>query len=335
MTGWTEDGIVKSWRALAAREAQEEWRLVSLVGIGNVTVMAGCHFPGGREALIIGFPAGWLTKSVNLPDGRGFEASLIKGDPIFEGKDVVALVRRPEGAFDIFGVMTVDLLHCLEAGKAKDPKSPVSGFLQRLHEWQAFMSRGRRPLSVEAQAGLYGELMTLEILAEKLEGSKAFDAWKGPMRAAQDFHVGAGALEVKSTLSRNGFKARINSIEQLDSELQPMFLCTIRLSEKDNGISLNTLVNGLRERAHLVGRRRAFDALVIMSGYFDEHSAHYDRPLAVEEVRIFRINQDFPYLQRSNLPHAVTSTKYTLDLDSIKLPYIGFDMFFDEMGIAA
>ena len=334
MTGWTEEGLISSWRALATRQGDEEWRLVNLAAIDLVTVQAGRHFPDSREALVVAFPAGWLGKVSALPDGRGFEATLIEGNPAFPGKDVIALIRRLEGAFDIFAIMVVDLLRFLEDSRSKDARALVAGFLERVREWQSFMSRGIRPLSQEAQAGLYGELAALQVLLDVMPGGSAFDAWKGPMHAAQDFHLGSGALEVKSTTTTDVFKARINSIEQLDSERQPMFLGAIRLKEDTSGSSLNNLIRLLRDRADDRGRRRGFDALLIMAGYYDEHAAHYERPLSLDEFRCFKVDEEFPVLRRAQLPAQVTAASYTLDLSSIAQPDLGIDGALAALGIS-
>lgn len=280
------------------------------------------------------FPAGWLGKVSGLPDGKGFEATLIEGNPAFLGKDVIALIRRLEGAFDIFAIMVVDLLRFLEDSRSKDARALVAGFLERVREWQSFMSRGIRPLSQEAQAGLYGELAALQVLVDVMPGGSAFDAWKGPMHAAQDFHLGSGALEVKSTTTTDVFKARINSIEQLDSERQPMFLGAIRLKEDTGGSSLNNLISLLRDLANDRGRRRGFDALLIMAGYYDEHAAYYERALSLDEFRCFKVDDEFPVLRRAQLPAQVTAATYTLDLSSISQPDLGIDGALSALGIS-
>lgn len=334
MTGWTEEDLTRAWRALGMRHGDEEWRLVNLTTINLVSVQAGRHFPDSREALIVAFPVGWLGKLPGLPNGKGFEAALIEGHPSFERKDVIALIRKLEGAFDIFAIMVVDLLQYLENTNAKDPKTLVSGFLQRVRDWQNFMSRGVKPLSFEAQAGLYGELITLQMLCEIMPGGSAFDAWKGPMHAAQDFHLGSGALEVKTTSTTDVFKARINSIEQLDSDRQPMFLGAVRLKEDAEGKSLNTLVEQLREVADTRARRRSFEALLIMAGYYDEHASNYERSLSVDELRCFNVNAEFPVLRRINLPIQITAAHYTLDLSAISQADIEMGAALKALGIS-
>ncbi|WP_394653127.1 PD-(D/E)XK motif protein [uncultured Sphingomonas sp.] len=333
MSGWTEEGLIRSWRALAEQQADEDWRLVSLTTIGLVSVQAGRHFPDSREALIVAFPSGWLGKSTGLPDGRGFEAAMIEGHAAFMGKDVIALIRRVEGAFDIFAIMAVDLLRFLDDRKTQDGRALVAAFLQRVREWQAFMSRGSRPLSQEAQAGLYGELATLRLLTEVMPGSLSFDSWKGPMHSAQDFHLGSGALEVKTTSTSDAFKARINSIEQLDSERQPMFVGAVRLADEPGGTSLSALVALMRDLAESRGRRRAFDALLVLGGYYDEHASLYARPLSVCEFKCYAVDKDFPALRRAALPAQVTAATYTLDLSSVPQPDVGLPGALSALGI--
>lgn len=333
MSGWTEEGLIRSWRALAEQHGDEEWRLVSLTTIGLVSVQAGRHFPDSREALVIAFPSGWLGKSTNLPDGRGFEATMIGGHAAFMGKDVVALIRRVEGAFDIFAIMAVDLLRFLDDRKTQDGRALVAAFLQRVRDWQAFMSRGSRPLSQEGQAGLYGELVTLRLLTDVLPGSLPFDSWRGPMHSAQDFHLGSGALEVKTTSTSDAFKARINSIEQLDSERQPTFVGAVRLADDPAGTSLSSLVALIRNLADDRGRRRAFDAMLVLGGYYDEHASLYERPFIVSEFKCFAVDEEFPALRRAALPVQVTAATYTLDLSSVSQPDMGFRGALSALGI--
>lgn len=332
MTGWTEDGLIRSWRALAPRQGDEEWRLVTLATLGQVTVHAGRNFPDSREALVVTFPAGWLSKVASLPEGKGFEATLIEGHASFHGSDGIGLIRRLEGSFEIFATMCVNLLCFLAEGKSGGGPPLVGAFLQRVRDWLDFMSRSARPLSLDQQAGLYGELVTLTMLLETMPGSAAFGAWKGPTHAAQDFHLGSGALEVKTTTTTDAFKARINSIEQLDSERQPMFIGAIRLAEDLSGSSLNDMVMQLRETAEPIGCRRGFDAMLFMNGYFDDHAPHYERKLAVQETKFHHIDEDFPAVRRARLPNQVTSASYVLDLSSIHYPDVGISGALTALG---
>lgn len=333
MSGWTEEGLARAWRALARQEAGEDWRFVHLTGMGAVSVEAGCHFPLGREALIVSFPGSWPVNPARLPEGKGFDVACIEGQTVFAGKTAIALIRRPEGSPDIFAIMVVDILRTLEAAAGTADRDVMEVFLERVREWQAFMARTHRPLSSDAQIGLLGELWMLRLLANTSLGAGALDCWQGPLRAAQDFHVRGGAIEVKSTVRTGSFLARINSIEQLDGDRAPIFLFAFRFEENTDGISLVGLVSELRERFGLAGVQRGFEALLMVMGYLDEHAPLYGRTLTLKDARAFRSEGDMPRLTRAALPAAVRSAAYVLDLDALEVPSVGFAELINEFGL--
>ncbi|MHA3980885.1 PD-(D/E)XK motif protein [Halovulum sp. GXIMD14794] len=333
MSGWTEEGIARAWRALARQEATEDWRFVHLADMGAVSIEAGCHFPLGREALIVSFPGSWPVNPARLPEGKGFDVSRIEGQTEFAGKTAIALVRRPEGSPDIFAIMVVDVLRSLETAASSGGREIMEAFLERVREWQAFMARTHRPLSSDAQIGLLGELWMLRLLAESPLGAGALDCWQGPLRAAQDFHIRGGAVEVKSTVRTGSFLARINSIEQLDGDRAPIFLCACRFEENTDGISLVSLVTELREKFRAAGVQRGFEALLMVMGYLDEHAALYGRTLTLRDAKAFRAEGDMPRLRRTALPAAIRSAAYVLDLDALEVPSIGLPELINEFGL--
>ncbi|PWK44767.1 PD-(D/E)XK motif protein [Pseudomonas sp. OV226] len=333
MSGWTEEGLARAWRALARQEAGEDWRFVHLTGIGALSVEAGCHFPLGREALIVSFPGSWSVNPARLPEGKGFDVSNIEGQLVFAGKTAIALVRRPEGSPDIFAIMVVDILRTLEAAAENASRDVMDAFLERVREWQAFMARTHRPLSSDAQIGLFGELWLLNLLTDTPLGAGALDCWQGPLRAAQDFHVRGGAIEVKSTVRTGSFLARINSIEQLDGDRAPIFLCAFRFEENTDGASLAGLVSKLREKFELAGVQRGFEALLMVMGYLDEHAALYGRTLTLKDARAIHAEGGMPRLTRAALPAAIRSAAYVLDLDALEVPTIGLSELINEFGL--
>lgn len=316
MAGWTEQDLLNSWRALARQSGGVEWRFVPLTTFGQVRFEVGCHFPGGMEALVMLHPKDW-TPSSRLPLGKGFDTAYLRDEKPAAFASL-ALVRQPEGSQDIFGLMAADLLRLIEANR--DLRGPllVETFVARVAEWQDFMSRRQRPLSPEAQVGLMGELEMLEILASgPLAPEGALAAWQGPLHAAQDFHVGAGALEVKSTVIPDRFPAKITSIAQLDSERLPLFLCAFRFSVDDAGRTLPEIVESLRRTFAQFSLQKSFDALLIVVGYTDEHAAQYGRKLLGGSVRAFSVDGAFPRLRRAEIPAAILSARYVLDIDSL------------------
>ena len=323
MSGWTEEGLARAWRALARQQAEEDWSFVHLIRIGSVAVEAGCHFPLGREALIVSFPGSWPVNPARLPEGKGFDVACIDDQHVFADRTAIALVRRPEGSPDIFTIIVVDILRTLEAAASSEINDVMEAFLERVREWQAFMARTHRPLSSDAQVGLLGELWMLRLLTDTSLSGGALDCWQGPLRAAQDFHVRGGAIEVKSTVRTGAFLTRINSIEQLDSNRFPIFLCALRFEENSSGISLVQLVTELRQRFAEAGVQRRFEALLMVMGYLDEHAPQYGRTLILKEAKSFLSNGDMPCLSRATLPAAIRSATYVLDLDALEVAPVG------------
>ena len=333
MTGWTEEGLARAWRALALQEASEDWRFVHLTGMGAVSVEAGCHFPLGREALIVSFPSSWSLNPARLPEGKGFDVAIVEGLTVVSGKTAIALVRRAEGSSDIFAIMVIDVLRTLEAAAGRPNCDVIEAVLERVREWQAFMARTHRPLSPDAQIGLLGELWMLRLLSETSLGAGALNCWQGPLRAAQDFHVCGGAIEVKSTVRTGSFLARINSIEQLDGNRAPILLCGFRFKESPDGFSLVDLVSELRERFKHAGVQRGFEALLMVMGYLDEHAPLYGRTLTLKDARGFRSEGDMPRLTRAALPVAIRSAAYVLDLDALEVASVGVTELINEFGL--
>lgn len=334
MTGWTDNGLLRSWRALARPQDGADWQFVHLTDIGPVSVEAGCHFPGAREALIVSFPRMTVSGPGGLPDGVGFDVVAVHDQAMFRERTAVALVRRPEGSLDIFAVMTTDILRCLDAAGTADPRELARLFLGRVSDWQTFMARKRRPLSPEKQLGLMGELWLLQHLMQTSLGAAAVDCWQGPLHAAQDFHVASGALEVKSSITGSAFLAKINSIEQLDTEKAPMFLAALRFEVTNDGTDLVGMVALLRDQMAQAGLLRVFDALLLVAGYQDEHAEHYGRKLLLSDARAFAIGEDFPCLRRSSIPVQVRKALYSLDIEALEMPALSIDDVFFTFGLS-
>lgn len=333
MTGWTEEGLIRSWRALAKQDGDEKARYVHLTKIGDISVEAGCHFPLGQEGLVFCFPRAQSIDTARLPEGKGFDVSIADQDGSHFGATSIALIRKSEGSPDIFALLAVDILRTLEIAFDDGTQDVLEAFFERLKEWQGFMSRTQRPLSPDAQLGLLGELWFLNALAQTSLENRALDCWQGPLRAAQDFRINGGAAEIKSTLKTGSFVARINSIEQLDGAASPLYLCGLRFEEKSDGVSLVSLVAELRSKFQSAGAQRGFNALLMVAGYLDEHHHLYDRAVSLKETKIFRVEGDVPRLIRTQLPSAIRSARYDLDLDAIESPSCELEDVFTAFGL--
>ena len=331
---WTEEGLARIWRALRDTEASS-WAISGLYREGVVGFHAGRSFPNGLEAILVDFPVGTIRASDRLPSGGGFDVVRLSSENWVSGREALALVRHVEGAHELFSMMSVNVLRQLEQLDMSKPRLILDAFLVRVQEWQHFMANSRRkPLSAERQVGLQGELMMLEMLTEHAQSPLlALNFWQGPLMAPQDFYVEAGAIEVKSTARASGFFARINSIEQLDAERWPMYLCGLRFVEADTGESLQQAIVRSTQKMQSAGLGKQFEALLLMSGYLAEHADRYDRQLSCTESKCFLVSEDFPCLRRSGLPAPIRRVSYDIDIEAIGAEVVSsIDMFRSLLG---
>ena len=194
-------------------------------------------------------------------------------------------------------------------------------FLGRVRAWQEFMRKGANALGPEAEIGLIGEVATLaSLITQGLPAYFAVEGWVGPEDLVQDFEIGSGAIEVKTTISSIGFPARIGSLEQLDNAVrQPLYLAGVRLLQTSTGNSLPDFVDNIlslisddTQALHLFSNR------LISAGYFKNHADRYTRRFVLSEIRLFEIGDGFPRITHATVPLGVIRATYDIDLDKVR-----------------
>lgn len=307
-----------AWTSLSATKDEPRWLLIAIDPAGPVPVEAGRRFPGNEEAVLASFPKGSLPPAEKLPDGQGFAVE--RADPYGDGRVWLALARRSHGSAELFAAMACDVVGAMdaEAASGSDAHRLLRVFLGRVRAWQEFMRKGAQTLSAEAEIGLFGELATLAgIIDAGAPPGVAVAAWVGPLDAPQDFELGTGAVEVKSTLAASGFPARIGSLEQLDDSVrQPLFVAACRFKQLARGQSLPEMVASLRARAAPDAEASALlSERLIAAGYFDAHANGYARRFEQESIRLVEVTAAFPRLVQATVPLGVTKAIYEIDLD--------------------
>lgn len=325
-----------AWRALGGRPDSEGWRTIPIARSSPCRVLAGRHFPGNEEALLVGFATCRLPPSNLLPQGRGFLVSR-EEVPGQQEHAWIALRRQSAGRLDLFAMMALDVLDAIDQSREVSNERLVDVFIARITAWQEFMRRGPDgALSAEAEVGLAGELALLNMLLDaSLPGPVVFEAWQGPLGGLHDFAIGGGAIEVKATVSPAGFPARIGSLDQLDDSIvRPLFVAGVRLALDSLGSSLPDLVGALRERLSsdptmLVN----LNTLLLHAGYLDAVSDRYFRRFTPAGARFLRVTEGFPRLTRFNTPAEIRAARYELDLDLIGSASHSWSDVLKELGL--
>jgi hypothetical protein len=331
------DRLQTAWRALAGEGITEGWRTIPIEPTGAHRLLAGRHFPGNEEAILVGFNSVHLPPDGQLPQGQGFRVERVRHKISGDAHAWIALSRQSVGSLDMFARMAEDVVGMLEVYGHVDDQTLFQLFLGRIKAWQEFMHQARAEvLGPEAETGLAGELCFLKSLLETgLSAARALDGWQGPLDGLHDFLLGLGAIEVKSTVATHGFPATIGSLEQLDASLvSPLFLAGVRLVSNDGGMTLQEIIDdilhGLGDSPDAQGK---FESLVLRAGFLRAFSDRYRRRFSLVDTRIVLIDEDFPALTQNNVNPAIRKARYEMDIDLVTAPHIGVGQALEELGV--
>ncbi len=308
------DELLAAWRSLGGGQSGDGWHTIR---VGTGRCRAGVRFPDGEEALLVGFDLPPPAPD-DLPQGRGFSVARV-GEAPSAGFDLwIGISKKATASVELFTLMAADLMSATSSGGGE--RRTFLQLLSRIESWQYFMERPRdRRLSDEEELGLFGELSVVgRLLDGGMGAATVMEYWKGPANGLRDF-MGPGCdIEVKATVSPNGFPARISSLEQLDDVAgRSVFLVALRFSVDDHSRSLPELVDDIRQR---MGPEDAvpLERSLLLAGYEDSYAQQYVRKFRQLEERAFRIGEGFPRISRSTAALAIRGAKYELDLDLVE-----------------
>ena len=318
------DEMQLAWSSIQSAQGTSGWSTVAVVPSRPGKFLAGRNFPDKCEALIAGFPSSTLPRNEKLPEGLGFQVTRLEIAP--DGLTWLALTRSKDGNLELFSAMVSNVLEAVLALNTDDDSRDLRVFLGRIRAWQEFMRKGAVPLTAENEVGLVGELTFLEeMLKAGVEADLAVNSWVGPTAdGVRDFALGFGAVEVKTTISSNGFVAKIGSLEQLDdANCKPIFLGAFRLALTETG---QTLPDKVSEISELFDSdpvtKSAFQDRLLGAGYLLSHAHHYHRRFSFKELVILEIDHDFPCMTHGNVKTGVISARYEINLE----PFISRDV---------
>lgn len=318
-----------AWRALDGNTGEGGWRTIPLEMKGTCRLLAGRYFPGNEEALLVGFRSVNVPQDKNLPQGHGFRVNRMECNIVADVHVWVSLSRLAAGSFDMFALMAEDIVNFLNSRTKESEGSIFHAFLGRIRAWQNFMDRENvGVLSAEAETGLLGELIILDtLIVSGMPAIDAVNAWHGPINGIQDFLIGTGAIEVKTTASQGSFLAKISSLEQMDSSsVQPLYLAGVRVALHDSGTTLTAFVDSVRSRFISDSFAQSiYENRLIQAGLIKAHADSYTRRFLHSSTVTFHVNEEFPRLTTSNVRIEIRKARYELDLTLIKQLDVGIN----------
>lgn len=225
--------------------------------------------------------------------------------------DLVCLKPHLNGLFDLIIYEVLAELH----GTAGQPDRIC---LTVLNHWRELLSRDSLPMPERsAVIGLFGELTVLRNLAQV--NPITLSLWTGPDSGRFDFFAGGRALEVKTTLRRQGIVLTIHGHDQLEAPQNGSLHLVVVLIEEApaEGENLRALVDSLVTLG--ISRVEMYQKLARIGFTPDTLTLLDDQRFRVVERRMYEVNDLFPRITASNfvgasLPRGVIALSYTIDL---------------------
>lgn len=178
-------------------------------------------------------------------------------------------------------------------------------------KWKSLL--GNRNSEKEVYS-VIGELLTLEHLMKKGIDAK----WQGAEGGVQDIQTEKCNYEVKSTVSRYGYEASVNSIYQLASGGNDLKLIFCRF-EKDAGeTDLNKIIHSLISLGYSESLlEKAMEAYGLEKG-----CTARSKKYRIIEMKSYNVDKDFPAITELSfkgdvIPQNIIRLNYTVDLSGL------------------
>lgn len=265
-----------------------------------------------------------VAKNVTIPELKNYR---FKGVEIYtlpneaENKTELYIYLLDNELKDIFSLFIQNILEDIE--KSVTESEAIKTTLNVVSKWKKlFDNINFNGLSIEQQKGLIGELLFLNTLLDNEKTStNAVNTWTGAEQGfqAKDFTLGSVGVEVKFTASKQP-RVKVSNERQLDAEnLSELFVILYSTEAvKDNGISLNSIVEQTRKNISTEDELSLFNAKLQLNGYFDEDKEHYWRMYTLKRMFVFKVTSDFPKIIKSQLPLGIYDTSYSIEISALE-----------------
>jgi len=265
-----------------------------------------------------------VAKNVAIPELKNYR---FKGVEIYtlqsetENKIELYIYLIDNDLKDIFSLFIQNILEEIE--KSVTESEAIKTTLNVVSKWKKLFDKiNFNGLSLEQQKGLIGELLFLNTLLNNEKPiANAVNTWTGAEQdfQAKDFTLDTVGVEVKFTASKQP-RIKVSNERQLDAEnLSDLFLILYSTEAvKDNGISLNSIVEQTRQKISTEEERSLFNAKLQLNGYFDDDKEHYGRMYSLKRTFVFKVTSNFPKIVKGQLPLGIYDTSYSIEISAVE-----------------
>ena len=226
------------------------------------------------------------------------------------------MILRNKEDQELFTVLCNNLIELTH--NYDNEKAMMKAVENRLIRWQKLLKEARKKMfSTEKQMGLITELACLkDVIAPKIGLSKAIIGWVGCESDKQDFALEDLLIEVKSYRTTKGPKVTINSVLQLFSDKEPLYLVTYAITKTLDGLSVDDLIESIREMIIEEPKNilNEFENKLYDFGYIPEIMDNELDRFFFDKVKSYHVSESFPKVDPRTLRSEIFNLKYSLDL---------------------
>jgi hypothetical protein len=222
---------------------------------------------------------------------------------------------------DIFSLFIQNILEDIQQSITEN--EALTTTLNIVSKWKKLFDKiNFNGLTLEQQKGLIGELLFLNyLLNNERTSTNAVNAWTGAEQEfqAKDFTLGSVGIEIKFTSSKQP-RIKVSNERQLDAEnLSKLYLVLYSTEAvKDNGFSLNSIVEQTRQNISTEEERNIFNGKLQLNGFFDEDNEHYGKMYSIKKTFAFTVTSDFPKIVKNQLPLGIYDTSYSIEISAVE-----------------
>jgi hypothetical protein len=269
-----------------------------------------------------------LSSNAIIPEFRNFKFKGVRIE-VFGLKDSKELniYLIDTDLKDIFSLFIENIIEeIIDCSTENEAVTRTSNVIQK---WKKLFDKiNNEGLTLEQQKGLIGELLFLnELIDSNINPDYILNCWTGPDFEDKDFTLGSTCFEIKFTTSKFP-RIKITSERQLDTtNIDKLFLNNYSFENlKENGVSLNSIVNIIREKiSDNSATLKFFNERLETASYFDEHKENYNSQYGIQNRSIYEVTDSFPKLTTNNLPQGVFNTSYYIEKSAIDNFIVDYD----------
>jgi hypothetical protein len=259
---------------------------------------------------------------LSLPSNRHLDFKGVQKENLsieyFSEKNLIILQLTDSDFNDLFDDLILSLYHGIKSINLVDEYS--NHFIQAFYRWSEFFEDKKSDLlSEDTIKGIMGELLVLKLLItapDKPEINFLLKSWTGLYDKGNDFELESKNLEVKSK-SPSGIDVRISSEFQL--EVSPgkgleLFVVSL-LGDFTVGIHIGDLILEIKKLVQeFSGDNTILWKALSQKNITAKNVSQYDRYRfkPVNWVSYNCADENFPKLNRSNIPVEISGLKYIL-----------------------